>query len=312
VSNVFPFPDLADCASGASPDDPADRLREISVLQQRARSLEHEIEQRRELEKALREALEERQRAEDELRACVKREQAARAVAEANDSFKEMFLGILGHDLRNPLNTVLTTARLMAMREELGEGSQKRLRRVIASGERMQRMIEQLLDLTRARLAEGIAVERLHVSDLALQVATIVEEVRAANPGRAIELVATPCVGFVDEVRFEQVVSNLLVNAVVHGEAGTPIRVEVAPLGGFTRVSVHNEGTPILPALLPHLFDPFIRARDAEHESLRGPGLGLGLYISERIVTAHGGRIEVESTEVGTTFTALFPLVPLA
>jgi signal transduction histidine kinase len=98
----------------------------------------------------------ERARAEEELRDCVQREKKAREQAEASDSFKEMFLGILGYDLRNPLNTVLTTARLMTMRGELPPDSHKRLERVIVTGVRMERMIEQLLDLARARPASGI------------------------------------------------------------------------------------------------------------------------------------------------------------
>ena len=119
----------------------------MNFLQQRARSLESEIARRKELETALRDALRERTRIEEDLRASVKREQAARVRAEANDAFKEVFLGILGHDLRNPLNTVLTTARLMTMRRELPPESQKRLGRIITSGVRMQKMIEQILDV---------------------------------------------------------------------------------------------------------------------------------------------------------------------
>ncbi|MBC8133909.1 MAG: MEDS domain-containing protein, partial [Deltaproteobacteria bacterium] len=135
------------------------RLREISMLQQRARSLESEIAHRKELENALRLALRQRSSAEEELRACVKREQQARERAEASDTYKEMFLGILGHDLRNPLNTILTTARLMKVRGELTADGEKRLNRMVTSGARMERMIAQLLDVTRARLAEGIPVD---------------------------------------------------------------------------------------------------------------------------------------------------------
>ena len=285
-------------------DDPHARLREISLLQQRANSLESEIRHRRELESALRDALRERSRIEDELRVSLRREKEAREQAEASDAFKELFLGILGHDLRNPLNTILTSARLMTMRGELQAGGPQRVTRLIASGLRMERMIAQLLDVTRARLAEGIPVERKEEQDLATITAKIVEEVRAAHPGRPIEVRAAPCKARVDPDRIEQVISNLVGNAIEHGDPKQPIRVDVAIRGSLASVSVHNEGTPIDPELLPRLFDPFKRAAWRKGHS---GGLGLGLYIVERIVAAHGGKIEVESTaESGTRFEAIF------
>jgi signal transduction histidine kinase len=286
-------------------DDRDACLREIALLQQRARALESEIQHRKNLESALRDALAERARAEEQLRGSVEREREARAKAEASDAFKEMFLGILGHDLRNPLNTVLMTARLMTMRRELPPEGQKKLERVVASGERMQRMIEQLLDLTGARLAGGIAVTRTK-QDLVPLVSKIVDEIRLANPTRAIEFCPEgACEAYADGDRFEQVVSNLLDNAVKHGDPQKAIRVVVAARGSVASLSVHNYGTPIDPAFMPLLFDPFERAGRAQS---RSDGLGLGLYISERIVVAHGGKIEVESsTEMGTRFEAIFP-----
>jgi signal transduction histidine kinase len=286
-------------------DDPNARLREIGFLQQRARALQNEIQNRIELEAALRDALRERARIEEELRERVKREREARAEAEANDSFKEMFLGILGHDLRNPLNTVLTTARLMMMRRELPPESMKRLERVVSSGERMQRMIEQLLDLTSARLAGGIPVTRRQ-QDLVPLVSKIVDEIRVANPRWSIELCAErPCDAAVDSDRIEQVVSNLLGNAVKHGDPKRAIRVAVTARSGIATIVVHNYGAPIDPALVPLLFDPFKRGDKAR---TRSDGLGLGLFIAERIVAAHGGKIEVESThDLGTRFEARFP-----
>jgi signal transduction histidine kinase len=286
-------------------DDPSARLREISLLQQRAQALESEIRHRKELEHALRDALAERGRAEEELRACVDREKEARAQAEASDAFKEMFIGVLGHDLRNPLNTVLTTVRLMTMRGELPAESQKRLDRVISSGERMQRMIEQLLDLTGARLAGGIRIER-RKQDLVPRISRIVDEVRAAHPAALIEFCSEgPCQALVDGDRMEQVASNLLGNAVKHGDPERRIRVEVAARGNVASVRVHNYGTPIDPAFMPLLFDPFKRGGKPGG---RADGLGLGLYISERIVAAHGGKIEVQSSHgTGTRFEAIFP-----
>jgi signal transduction histidine kinase len=281
-------------------DGTSAQLGEVSSPQPLTRTVEDEIAQRKELESALRDALRERASVEEELRASMRREQEARVRAERSESF----LGILGHDLRNPLNTVLTTARLMTMRNELPPESSKRLGRIITSGVRMQRMIEQILDVARDRLAGGIPVDRTDPCDLAPLVTRIVDEARAANPGLTIELRATACIASVDHDRFEQVVSNLLGNAAVHGDATRPIGIDFASRDGFAVLSVHNHGAPIAPELMPRLFDPFKYAAT----QCRAPGLGLGLYISERIVTAHGGRIEVESSEArGTRFRVVIP-----
>jgi signal transduction histidine kinase len=286
-------------------DDASGRLREISLLQQRARALETEILHRKELEAALRDALKERSRVESELRSALHREKDARERAEANDAFKQMFLGILGHDLRNPLNGVLTNARTMTMRGDLSADTKSRLERIVSSGLRMKRMIDQLLDLTRARLADGIPVDRTE-QDLAPLVSRIVDEIRAANSSRTIELKSDgSCLFRVDADRFEQVISNLVGNAVAHGDPARPIRVDLIERGPVTIFSVHNWGAPIGADLLPLIFDPFRRAK---HSPGRADGLGLGLYIAERIVSAHGGKIEVASSaETGTRFEVVLP-----
>jgi signal transduction histidine kinase len=287
-------------------DDPGGQLREVTLLQQRARALETEIRDRKELEEALREALRERARVEAELRTSLRREKEARARAEASDTFKEIFLGILGHDLRNPLNTILTTARLMIARREVASETQRRVDRMITSGVRMERMIAQLLDLSRARLGGGIPVTPAP-TDLVALVSKIVDETRLAHPSRALELhLEGPCQAMVDGDRFEQVISNLLGNAVAHGDE-RPIRVSIRTQGGHARIVVHNYGKAIAPAFMPMLFDPFQR----ERPEARSGGLGLGLYISERIVAAHGGTIDVESTaESGTRFEVTVPSAP--
>ncbi|MEO7332292.1 MAG: ATP-binding protein [Minicystis sp.] len=298
--------DVISTESFAANDDPCARLHELSLLRQRTSSLESEVRYRKELELALRDALQERTRVEDELRAAVVREKAARARAEENDSFKEMFLGILGHDLRNPLSAILTTARLMTVRGEGGPDNEKRVGRIVSSGVRMQRMIEQILDLTRARLAEGIPVNRSVEHDLTPIVTRIVEELRGAELGHRIELVLEgPCRAHVDPDRLEQVVSNLLGNALAHGDPEQPITVTLASRVDAVSVTVHNHGTPIDPHFMPLLFDPF---RRGDVSNGRAQGLGLGLYIAERIASAHGGKIEVQSSQVlGTSFAAVFP-----
>jgi signal transduction histidine kinase len=280
------------------------RLPEISILQQRTRALETEIAHRKELEGALRDALHERSRVEEELRAWIKREQAARERAQANDAYKEMLLGILGHDLRDPLSSILTTAQLMK-RGELAADSATRVDRIASSAIRMSRMIDQLLDAMRVRLGVGIPVNRRQEHDLVPIVKKIVDELRAANPGRLIEVQASgPFLAHLDPDRFEQVISNLVGNALNHGDSSRPVTVAVVLRDGEVRLSVHNFGPPIDPALLPSLFDPF--KRGDRHD--RSKGLGLGLYIADRIVGAHAGRIEVHSAvDVGTRFEVVLP-----
>jgi PAS domain S-box-containing protein len=224
-----------------------------------------------------------------------------------NDDFKETFVGILGHDLRNPLSTILTTARVLEMRKDLPAEMSRKLARVVSSGVRMQRMIEQLLDLTRARLAGGIplALSPGEV-DLAPIVGKIVDEIRAAHPKSIIQLsVQGPCFARIDADRFEQVVSNLVENAVAHGDETKPIQVRLDGRKAAVSMAVQNQGTPIEPAFMPLLFNPF--ARGAQPRG-RSAGLGLGLYISERVVDAHHGKLTVQSSqETGTRFEATLP-----
>jgi signal transduction histidine kinase len=277
------------------------------MLQQRAAALETEIRQRQAVEGALRQMLEARARVEAELRASLEREQEARARAQTSDVFKEAFTSILGRELRQPLDTMLTTARLMTLRGELSADGQRRLDRVVASGLRMQRMLEQMLDLARDRWATGISVSRTAPRDLQPLVVKIVDEVRHEHPRLQIELRANACcVASVDADRFEQVVAHLLSNAATHGDAARPIQVALERSGWNVSFSVHNYGRPIAPEALPLLFEPLRRPRP-KHES-RAAGLGLGLYICERVVRAHGGVLRVESSEQGgTLFEATLP-----
>ncbi len=226
------------------------------------------------------------------------------------ESFRETFLGVLGHDLRNPLSAILTTSRLMAKRDPSKPNSPAQIERIIRSGMRMQRMIDQLLDLTRARIAGGIPLNRsAEPVALAPIVARIVDEIRGANPDRVIDVqVDETCAVRLDADRFEQVVSNLLGNAVLHGDPATAVLVTLEPEAGHVSLHVQNGGAPIDPAFVPVLFNPFARNSRAPGA---GSGLGLGLYISEQVVSAHGGNVSVTSTaETGTRFTVRLPSDP--
>jgi CheY-like chemotaxis protein len=217
----------------------------------------------------------------------------------------EMFVGILGHDLRNPLGAMLTGAALLEA--QLSDKKQLRtLGRMTSAGRRMTEMIEQLLDLTRARLAGGLGFARArHHVDVTGLVQRAVDELQAVHPARQIEVVSfdNPTTTG-DPDRLLQLFSNLVANALHHGRADVPVRVEVRATNTDVTLSVHNGGA-IPPELLPTLFDPF-RKRPAGRANSHG--LGLGLFISRQIALAHDGAIDVESTEeTGTEFQLRLP-----
>ncbi len=217
----------------------------------------------------------------------------------------EMFVGILGHDLRNPLGALLTGAALL--QAQLTEPKQLRtLQRMTSAGRRMTEMIEQLLDLTRARLAGGVGFgnARDHV-DVTSLVQRAVEELQAVHPERRIVVLgAGGATTLGDPDRLLQLFSNLVANALHHGKADAPVRVEVSVSAEDVTFSVHNGGA-IPVELLPTLFDPF---RKRPTQRANSHGLGLGLYISQQIALAHGSSIKVSSSEEsGTLFTLCIP-----
>jgi two-component system sensor histidine kinase/response regulator len=218
----------------------------------------------------------------------------------------EMFVGILGHDLRNPLGAIILGAQLLE--RQLSDETQRRtLERITTAGRRMTDMIEQLLDLTRARLAGGVGFVRARGRvDLAELVQRTVDELRVAHPQKEISVEASGdgCTRG-DGDRLLQLFSNLIANAIYHGAATTGVRVKVQGQASELTVQVHNQGV-IPPELLPTIFDPF----RSGHPSTKSRGLGLGLFISQQIAVAHGGCIKVESSEAaGTRFTVHIPRV---
>jgi signal transduction histidine kinase len=229
-------------------------------------------------------------------------EEHRRALAEQQTRFAETFVGMLGHDLRNPLNAITITAKLL-LRGTEDERATRPLERILSSARRMSNMVTQLLDLTRSRLAGGITIQKSAV-ELGALVTEVVEELRRAYPGRLVVWTPpAPLQVAVDRDRLAQVVSNLLGNALEHGDAAYPVTMDLSVIDGAVMLTVHNEGTPIAPEVMPVLFEPFRITRGD-----RSRGLGLGLFITEQIVLAHGGRVEVSSTaETGTTFQVQLP-----
>ncbi|HEY8207134.1 MAG TPA: PAS domain S-box protein [Myxococcaceae bacterium] len=229
----------------------------------------------------------------------------ARLVAELERTvhLNGMFTAILGHDLRNPLNAIMTAIELL-LRRTGEEKIQRPLQRALSSSKRMAAMIGQLLDLTRAREG-GLPLER-QPADLKSLVEEVRAEVELAHQGRAIEIRGEGDLrGRWDRTRLSQALANLIGNAAEHGEEGAPVVVTLDGTGELAvRIDVHNRGA-IPPDLLPHVFEPF-RGLEQKREGARG--LGLGLYIAEQVVRAHRGEISVTSTEAaGTRFTMTLP-----
>jgi signal transduction histidine kinase len=197
------------------------------------------------------------------------------------------------------------TCALLIERSSTEEPVKQTAGRILSSGRRMSRMIEDMLDMARARLAGGIPLKR-EPADLGALVSRVVSEIQAAYPERKIEVERTGDLsGNWDGERLAQVASNLLGNALQHGDANGVVRVAVdGTRADAVMIKVENSGT--IPAdLLPQLFDPF---RGARRQAGRTEGLGLGLYIVQQIVIAHGGSVDVQpGNDNRTTFIVRIP-----
>lgn len=227
------------------------------------------------------------------------------------ENAKEMFLAILGHDLRNPLGAIYSSALLMRDTGELEATRRTVLTSLIAEGAmRATQMVGDLLDFTRSHLGGGIPINRTE-TNLKKVVHSVVDETIAAHPERKFEIdTGEDQIGQWDAARISQVLTNLVGNAVEHGAAGTTVRVELSGGEKDVAIMIHNRGTAISADRLNGLFNPMKFRATPEKPSNHGPtgNLGLGLYIAERIVHAHGGRIEVESSEArGTSFIVHLP-----
>ncbi len=219
----------------------------------------------------------------------------------------ELFVGMLGHDLRNPLTAILAGASLLQRRLD-DPPLREHARKIEEGGRRMARMIAHLLDLTRARLAGGIPLQPAPC-DLGTIVERVVDECRAASPGRIVTvLVEGDLRGAWDADRLAQVGSNLVGNAMHHGDVAVPVAVELDGHDADAVVLRVVNGGRISVEQRMSLFDPFRRGRP---ERSNGEGLGLGLYIVQQIVHAHRGRIEVGDVDpAATAFTVVLPRRP--
>lgn len=238
-----------------------------------------------------------------------KREQAQSALLDERTAgeLREQFIAILGHDLRNPLAAVSAGARMLQRRLTDPESTMITTN-MQANVLRMSALISDVLDFAHGRLGGGIQARLERVNDLPDALVAVVTELRDAHPQRIIECRLDPCRGVrCDRARVQQLVSNLLANALTHGSTSTPVQLSAVIENASLVIEVRNQGERIAPDSLEKIFQPFWRRTTSEKRE----GLGLGLYICSQIVAAHKGALEVHSDEEhGTRFTARLPLDP--
>jgi signal transduction histidine kinase len=238
--------------------------------------------------------------AEDD--ATVNRDTATELRALAED--RERIIGIVGHDLRTPLTTVVLAAGRLARSARLSAEDAEMARRIIASGTRMADMVSDLLEFTRTRLGGGFHLT-LRPCDLGQLCRGIVDELRLAS-SVTIECTSVGDLnGSLDGGRVSEALSNLTGNAVDHATPGTTVRVAASGDGDAVLAEVTNRGDTISADAIPEIFKAFHRGESAAY---RGGGhLGLGLYIASEIARAHGGTLTVRSADGTTTFALRLP-----
>ena len=221
---------------------------------------------------------------------------------------RNMFLGILGHDLRNPIGAASMAAEMLTRHAAPDTKQMVLATRIVDTTRRGIQILDDLLDITRSAFGTDIPVVKASM-DLGQLGVQLVEEMRSLAPGRTIEIdVAGETAGEWDRVRIGQVVSNLIGNAVQYSPADSAIVVTVGGRDDDVFISVHNEGSPIPPEHLATIFNAHTRGQVREVGQHGSTHLGLGLYIAKKIVMAHNGEMSVMSTEdAGTTFTVRLP-----
>jgi len=222
---------------------------------------------------------------------------------------RNLLLGVLGHDLRSPLNVIHLTAQYLG-RLNAGNDVSLAASRLIYSGQRMQGLLDDLLDFNRTSLGLGIGIDPKPI-DLKDTLTGQISEVRAAHPGVDVTLSAVgDCRGHWAPGRLQQLLSNLLVNAIKYGAPNEPVRVSLIGEDLEVRIEVANQGPPIDKSALSEIFNPLKRGPHTERHKSSDGSLGLGLYIAGEIARAHRGTIEASSNEQETVFVVTLPRTP--
>lgn len=224
---------------------------------------------------------------------------------QANSKLREQFIAVMGHDLRNPLMSITVGAGML--KRVAGDEARVRVtaERIEKSARRMKLLIDDVQDLSRGRLGTGLGLQLEWVDDMGELLEPVVEELRDADTGPIHATIDVTQPVRLDRARVQQLLSNLIANALVHGAQGAPVLVSVTERDASLLIQVRNEGNPIAQELLASVFGAFTQGekRQSKH------GLGLGLFICEQVAKAHGGAVAVASSaEDGTVFTATLPL----
>lgn len=216
---------------------------------------------------------------------------------------REQFIAVLGHDLRTPLGAVLSGAELLALRHD-DPLTRKVVASIRSSALRMAGLVDNVVDFTRGRMGSGLALELSRHTDVDLVLEQVIDELRSVYPDNPIESsIARGLTLDCDPQRLAQLLSNLVKNALVHGDPDYPVDVRAGVEDGDFVLAVSNAGAQLEPAIIDQLFKPYWRARSRHGDD----GLGLGLYIVDQIARGHGGALDVVSAGGRTTFTFSMP-----
>jgi len=216
---------------------------------------------------------------------------------------REQFIAVLGHDLRTPLGALQHGVELLRLKHPDPQALPVLLRMQRSVG-RMSALVDDVVDFTRGRMGGGIALNMRHENALAAPFGQVIDELRELHPDVAIVSRMQPSITLLcDAARLSQLLSNLLKNAIVHGEPGAPVVVAIGSVDGRFSIAVSNRGADLAPALIDQLFKPFWRAPSSGAHQ----GLGLGLYIVSEIARSHGGAMDVTSQDGQVTFTFSMP-----
>lgn len=220
---------------------------------------------------------------------------------------KTLFLAVLGHDLRTPLSAVLAAANTLLLAEDEDNRTVKTAALILRSSARMSQMVSDLIDFTRTRLGDGLPLVRRPM-DLGVAAQEVIEEIQAVYPEHTVRLARSGDVrGSWDEGRMKQALTNLIENAAQHVNSKTPITVSVGGDAEQVVLTVHNHGPRIPEPDRARIFEPLVSVAETSSPVI-SKHMGLGLYVVRQIVQAHGGTIDLESTEsAGTAFTLTLP-----
>jgi signal transduction histidine kinase len=234
---------------------------------------------------------------------------SVRSYARKHDEARTVILGVLAHDLRNPLHSALLSASYIIRHETINAKCIQAAARIKVSIGRCDQLVSDLIDYARSKLGQGIPMD-LRVENMQGLCSAAIDEVESANPGRFItQSYSGELNGTWDSARMEQLLGNLLTNALKHGHSGTPVVLTAKGTADAVSVEIHNDGPAIPTGARASLFEPlYMKEIPGSRFPAGSSGLGLGLYICRAIARSHGGDIEVTSSEhAGTSFTLVLP-----